>query len=196
MEEFLQQKDPIVILEQWLEDAKSTNLRNPNAFVVSTVANGQPSSRVVLVKEIKNDAIVFYTNYLSRKGREIADNPLAAANFHWDALGRQICICGSLAKNSREESVVYWNSRPRESRIAQYVSHQSEAVPDRDTLEDLFREAEQKFAEKDIPCPEHWGGYLLSITEIEFWIADPRRFHDRFQYIKREGTWFGQRLSP
>ncbi|MBD3646849.1 MAG: pyridoxal 5'-phosphate synthase, partial [Pseudomonadales bacterium] len=139
MEEFLQQENPIVILEQWLEDAKGTNLRNPNAFVVSTVAGGQPSSRVVLVKEIRNDGIVFYTNYNSRKGHEIAENPLASANFHWDALGRQICICGSLTKNSREESVEYWNSRPRESRIAQYVSHQSEPVQDRATLEDLFR---------------------------------------------------------
>lgn len=197
MDEFLQQRDPIRILEQWLEDAKDTDLRNPGAFVLSTAdSSGRPSSRVVLVKSVHAKGITFYTNYDSRKGREIAENPEAAANFHWDALGRQICLRGRLEKVSREESADYWQSRPRDSQIAQYVSHQSEPVPDRNTLEQLFKDAETRFAETEVPCPENWGGYLLNAVEIEFWIADPRRFHDRFHYRKRGAEWTGQRLSP
>lgn len=197
MNEFLQQQDPIKILEKWLEEATDTDLRNPSAFVLSTVDSaGQPSSRVLLVKEVAPEGIVFYTNYHSRKAREIAGNAEVAANFHWDALGRQICMRGHVEKVPREQSTAYWDSRPRESQIAQYVSHQSEPVESRDILEQLFREADEKFADQSVPCPENWGGYLLRAVEIEFWLADPRRFHDRFHYRKTDGHWESQRLSP
>jgi pyridoxamine 5'-phosphate oxidase len=197
LETFLRQKDPIEVLEQWLADAEKIGLRNPGAFVLSTVDERcRPSSRVVLIKEVRPGGIVFYTNYDSRKGKEIEKNPRAAANFHWDALGRQICARGSLEKTTREESVAYWNTRPRESQIAQYVSRQSEPVADRETLERLFAEAERQFDAGPVPCPRHWGGYLLVADEIEFWIADPRRFHDRYQYLKVDGEWQNRRLSP
>lgn len=197
MDEFLQQQDPIKILEKWLEEATDTDLRNPSAFVLSTVDSaGCPSSRVLLVKEVEPEGIVFYTNYDSRKAREIAGNPEVAANFYWDVLGRQVCMRGSLQRVSREQSIAYWDTRPRESQVAQYVSHQSEPVESRDTLERLFREAEEQFADRPVPCPENWGGYLLRAAEIEFWLADPRRFHDRFHYRKVDGQWKCQRLAP
>lgn len=197
MESFLVDQDPLKSLEQWLEDAKQLDLRNPSAFVLSTSdGTGRPSSRVLLVKEVMPDGIVFYTNYNSRKGREIAENPEVAANFHWDALGRQVCIRGSLERVPREQSVAYWETRPRDSQVAQYVSPQSEPVESREILERHFKEAEQRFADQAVPCPESWGGYLLRATEIEFWLADPRRFHDRFYYRKTNGEWECQRLSP
>lgn len=197
MDDFLQWQDPIKNLEKWLREATETDLRNPSAFVLSTADSaGSPSSRVLLVKEVVPDGIVFYTNYNSRKGREIADNSAVAANFHWDVLGRQVCMRGTLEQVPREQSIAYWETRPRDSQVAQYVSRQSEPVESREVLEQHFKEAEQRFADQPVPCPETWGGYLLRATEIEFWLADPRRFHDRFHYRKTNGEWKCQRLSP
>ncbi|MEX2489133.1 MAG: pyridoxamine 5'-phosphate oxidase [Pseudomonadales bacterium] len=197
METFSSQQHPIKSLEQWLEQAKHTELRNPSAFVLSTVdSTGHPSSRVLLVKEVVPEGIVFYTNYSSRKGREITDNPAVAANFYWDVLGRQICMRGSLEKVPREQSIAYWETRPRDSQVAQYVSNQSEPVESRERLEQLFKEAEQRMTNQTVPCPDTWGGYILRATEIEFWLADPRRFHDRFHYRETNGEWKCQRLCP
>lgn len=195
-EAFLQQKDPMVIFEQWLTDARQVGLKQPDAFTLSTVSQGQPTSRVVLFKGFVGEGFQFFTNYNSQKGQDLSANPLAAANFYWDALGRQIKILGSTTRLSREVSENYWASRPRDSQVAQWVSDQSKEVKDRESLEQSFNQALKEFGDEEIPCPEHWGGYIFNIQEIEFWVADRRRFHDRFHYMKVEDSWQNRRLFP
>jgi pyridoxamine 5'-phosphate oxidase len=196
--QFLTGQSPIQVVEQWLTEAKNSHrLKEANAMVVSTVnENNEPTSRVVLCKEITADSILFYTNYNSEKGHDLAQNKKVAINFFWDYAHKQIKINGTANKTSREKSVEYWDSRPRDSQISQYLSAQSMPVDSRQIMTDLHLETLLKFKDKPVPCPEHWGGYEVKIEKVEFWIGRENRFHDRFSYIKVQDKWLGCRLFP
>ena len=168
-----------------------------NAMTLSTVdKNGKPSSRTVLLKSVDERGFIFFTNYLSRKGRELAENQNAALNFFWPELERQVCIAGSVQKLPVAESEKYFQSRPRGSQIGAWASNQSEPVPNREFLEKNWRDLEKKFP-TEIPLPPHWGGFILAPERVEFWQGRPSRLHDRFSYARQpDGSWQIQRLSP
>jgi pyridoxamine 5'-phosphate oxidase len=168
-----------------------------NAMTLATVdKNGKPSTRTVLLKSVDERGFIFFTNYDSRKGRELADNPNAALTFFWPDLERQVCVAGNVTKLPAAESGAYFKSRPRGSQLAAWASSQSEAVPDRATLEAKWRELEKKFS-GEIPLPPNWGGFILQPERIEFWQGRPSRLHDRFSYTRQaDGSWRIERLSP
>ena len=168
-----------------------------NAMTLATVDNdGRPSTRTVLLKSVDERGFIFFTNYDSRKGRELSENPNAALTFFWSDLERQVCIAGSVTKLPVAESEAYFKSRPRGSQLAAWASNQSEVVPARATLEAKWRELEVKFPDK-IPLPPHWGGFILRPERIEFWQGRPSRLHDRFNYARAaDGSWKIERLSP
>jgi pyridoxamine 5'-phosphate oxidase len=168
-----------------------------NAMVLSTVdKNGRPSARNVLLKGVDERGFIFFTNYDSRKGRELAENPNASLIFYWADLERQICVSGLVEKISREESGKYFKSRPRGSQLAAWASNQSDAVADRAALEAKWNEMEKKFP-NDVPLPPDWGGYVLKPERIEFWQGRPSRLHDRFCYMReKNNSWKLERLAP
>ncbi len=168
-----------------------------NAMTLATVdKNGKPSTRTVLLKSVDERGFIFFTNYDSRKGRELAENPNAALTFFWPDLERQVCVAGTITKLPVAESDHYFKTRPRGSRIGAWVSNQSEPVPDRAFLEVKWRELEAKFP-GDVPLPPNWGGYVLKPERIEFWQGRPSRLHDRFNYSRQtDGSWKIERLSP
>ena len=169
-----------------------------NAMVLATVdKSGLPSSRNVLLKGVDERGFIFYTNYDSRKGRELAENPNAALAFYWSDFERQVCVVGSVTKLSREESEAYFKSRPKGSRLAAWASDQSEVVSDRAALEQKWKEMAARFPTNDVPLPPHWGGYVLSPSSIEFWQGRLNRLHDRFRYTKQpDNSWRVERISP
>jgi pyridoxamine 5'-phosphate oxidase len=168
-----------------------------NAMTLATVdKSGKPSTRTVLLKGVDTRGFVFFTNYDSRKGRELVENPNAALTFFWPELERQVCVAGTVAKLPVAESEIYFKARPRGSRLAAWASNQSDAVPDRATLETKWRELEKKFP-NDVPLPPNWGGFVLKPERIEFWQGRPSRLHDRFSYTRQaDGSWKIERLSP
>jgi pyridoxamine 5'-phosphate oxidase len=168
-----------------------------NAMTLATVdQSGKPSTRTVLLKTVDERGFIFFTNYGSRKGSELAENPNAALTFFWSDLERQVCVAGSVTKLPVAESEAYFKSRPRGSRIGAWASQQSEVVPDRAFLEAKWRELEKKFP-NDIPLPPNWGGFILKPERIEFWQGRPSRLHDRFCYTRSaDGAWKIERLSP
>lgn len=197
IETVLGSKNPFVVLKKWLKDALKINpLKEPWAMILSTSYRGKISSRVVLLKHLRRGNLFFYTNYLSLKGQCLTKNPKAAVNFYWSQMNRQICIEGAVTKTSRKRSVLYWKTRNRESQLSQWISNQSQAVSSRKELEDLKTAARKEFKNKNIPCPKHWGGYILSIQRIEFWQNQPHRLHDRFLFEKVGKNWKKQRLFP
>jgi len=158
---------------------------------------GRPSARVVLLKGVEQRGFIFFTNYESRKGQELAENSQAAVVFYWPAQERQVCIAGDVSKLPSVESDAYFRSRPRGSRLAAWTSHQSATVKDRAALEEKWKKIETQYAEQEIPRPPFWGGYLLTPARIEFWQGRPNRLHDRFCYIRQpDKTWLIERLSP
>lgn len=169
-----------------------------NAMTLATVdAQGRPSARVVLLKGVDDRGFVFFTNYESRKGQELAGNPEAALVFYWADIERQVCIAGTVSRLAESESSAYFTSRPRGSRIAAWASKQSSIVPDRAFLERRWREFEAKYATAEVPKPPFWGGYVLKPSRIEFWQGRPNRLHDRFRYSRQpDDTWSVERLSP
>lgn len=171
---------------------------DPNAMVVATVdTDGKPSARTVLLKGLDERGFVFFTNYNSRKGRELAENPNAALVFYWPSLERQVCIAGEISKLPAEESDAYFNSRPRASRIAARASEQSAPITNRKELEAAFHAVETQFAGKELTRPPFWGGYLLIPNRIEFWQGRASRLHDRFQFTRNSrGEWDLTRLNP
>jgi pyridoxamine 5'-phosphate oxidase len=213
--------DPIAQFQHWFHDAQDARARgswlrragiefykfikalggakpiDPNAMSLATIgADGFPSVRTVLLKGVDPRGFIFFTNYESRKGRELAANPRAALVFYWRELERQVSVAGVVVKISREESEKYFHSRPRASQIGAWASRQSAPIPDRKFLEQRFHEFETKFA-REIPVPEFWGGYVLKPERIEFWQGGAGRLHDRFEYAKQpDGSWKIQRLSP
>lgn len=196
--------DPIAQLNRWLEDARGTGLPNPNAMALATVDAARRSSvRIVLLKALDERGAVFYTNRMSRKGRDLLASPHASLLFHWDPLDRQVRIEGDVSQVSDAESDAYFASRPRESRISAWASRQSHPAANRAELEAAVAEIEKRFAGKDVPRPPHWGGYRVSLNAIEFWQGHPFRLHDRMVYTPAVpasapggGGWKTQRLYP
>ena len=193
----LNSSKPLEVLKDWLDQAKKeSGLKEPWAMSLATSLKAIPSVRTVLLKKLDGEKLLFFSNYLSQKGEELERNPQAAVGFHWDSLGKQIRIQGLIKKTSRRESVDYWNQRNRNSQLSQWISRQSQPVSDRKSLENLKVLAEQKFHKIAIPCPKHWGGYLLCMKTIEFWQHRPYRLHDRFLFKKTGSRWICQRLFP
>ena len=193
--------NPVAQFQKWFAQAEAALARHQldvNAATLATAdKNGIPSARTVLLKGLDERGFIFFTNYDSRKGRELAQNPNAALVFYWQELERQVCIAGSVTKTSREESENYFKSRPHGSRLAAWASNQSETVSDRAVLEARWQELEKKFA-TDIPLPPNWGGFILKPERIEFWQGRPSRLHDRFSYTRQPeiDSWKIERLAP
>lgn len=183
---------------KWLQIVFGANPIEPNVMTLATAdKDGHPSARTVLLKGVDERGFIFFTNYESRKGHELAENPHAALVFHWSELERQVCISGTVTKLSEAESETYFKSRPRGSRISAWASKQSTVLKDRKELEGHFKEIEERFGSGDIPLPPFWGGYLLTPERIEFWQGRPSRMHDRFRYLRgADGKWTLDRLSP
>lgn len=197
LDESIIEKEPFSQFEAWLKEAMQAEIPDPNAFILSTAsAQGKPSGRVLLLRDYSSSGFVFYTNYNSRKGRDIESNPFASITFFWQQLERQVRIEGKLQKLAPEKSNEYFNSRPRESRIGAWTSTQSERIENRKVLDDLNQKYTQKFQNKEIPRPKHWGGYQLIPDNIEFWQGRPGRLHDRLVYNLENGSWRISRLAP
>jgi pyridoxamine 5'-phosphate oxidase len=193
---------PLQKFSEWFAEAQAISKKNkktfqhPEAFVLSSGQENQISSRVLLMKEIRKDGLIFYSNYTSRKGRDMQSNPNVALNFFWQPLFRQVNFRGTIQKLSKAKSLQYWRIRPRESQISQYVSQQSQPVQSRELLDQLWMSAENKFKGKEIPLPKNWGGYLFLPTYVEFWIGREGRFHDRHTYTLKNKKWQYERLFP
>lgn len=181
---------------QWLDEAVAAQVPEPNAMTLATVgADGRPSTRVVLIKEFDRRGIVWYTNYDSRKGRELAAHPVAALQFHWVALERVVRIEGHVEKVSAAESDAYYAIRPLGSRIGAWASPQSRVIANRKVLEDAVAKARAKYP-KNPPRPPHWGGFRLKPDCWEFWQGRKSRLHDRLRYRLADGDWVRERLAP
>ena len=194
--QFLGSKDPIKNLKIWLKDSQKARLKEPWAMHVSSKNHRRILSRIVLLKKIKNDKLIFFTNYNSRKAKDFEKHPQTCAVFYWDKLERQIIIQGQIKKTSRQETLKYWKTRERGSQISQWISRQSQEVLDRNTLKSLQKQAEKLFKNKPVPCPKGWGGFEISIKEIEFWQGRAHRLHDRFLFQKKSSGWKVSRLFP
>lgn len=188
--------DPIQQFNNWFQQAIGAGVPEPNAMTLATVdREGQPSSRIVLLKGIDERGFAFYTNYQSRKGRELEANPRAALTIFWAGLERQICVRGVCEKLSREESEVYFKSRPIGNRLGAWVSNQSTAIADREFLERRLAEVTSQYGENP-PLPPYWGGYVVRPGTVELWQGRPNRLHDRFRYTREGSIWKIERLSP
>jgi pyridoxamine 5'-phosphate oxidase len=190
--------DPHELFRGWLQDALMHQLPEPNAMTLATVgADGGPSARTVLLKGLGMNGFHFFTNYESRKGRELAANARAAAVFLWADRHRQVTIRGVVSKLPREEAESYFAARPHGHQIGAWVSEQSQVIPGREWLEAREAEMAARFPQNQVPCPPHWGGYTLLPEEIEFWQGRVSRLHDRLRYTLQEGgAWKIERLSP
>ena len=190
--------DPIAQFRRWFDEAASAELPLPNAMTLATATpDGKPSARVVLLKGVDERGLVFFTNYRSRKGRELASNPLAAAVLYWEELHRQVRIEGSVEALGPGESDAYFRSRPRGARLGAWASPQSSVIASRGLLERRVKELKGRFHGRSIPRPRHWGGYRLRPASIEFWEGRANRLHDRLLYVRRrDGSWRVQRLAP
>jgi pyridoxamine 5'-phosphate oxidase len=189
--------DPIVQFTTWFDEAVKAEVLEVNAMCLATATpDAYPSARMVLLKGVDQRGFVFYTDYRSRKGRELADNPCASLCFFWPELERQVRINGAVQRVSRTESDAYFQSRPLPSRVGAWTSSQSSVLASREELESQLAENEQRFASGTVPLPEHWGGFRVVPEEIEFWQGRSSRLHDRIQFRKEAGQWVRRRLSP
>jgi pyridoxamine 5'-phosphate oxidase len=190
--------DPIVQFTRWFEQALAGEITEPNAMTVATATrDGVPSARMVLLKGFDERGFVFYTNYESQKGRELAENPVAALVFHWVELHRQVRVAGVVERVSAEESDAYFQSRPRGSRLGAWVSHQSAVLTGREELEVRLAALVAQYGEGEIPLPPYWGGYRVIPASVEFWQGRPSRLHDRLRYSRQpDDSWRIERLSP
>jgi pyridoxamine 5'-phosphate oxidase len=188
--------EPIEQLQRWLADAAAADPDDYTSMTLATAdRDGRPSARIVLLKGCDERGLVFYTNYDSRKGRELEANPRAALVLYWAPLDRQVRVEGRVEKTSREESEAYFRSRPLGSRVGASISQQSSVIAGRAELEEAAHEIEERFGE-DPPLPSFWGGYRVVPEQIEFWQGRPDRLHDRLRYRKADGGWVIERLSP
>jgi pyridoxamine 5'-phosphate oxidase len=192
------QGDAMRQFEQWFDQALSAGVDEPNAMTLATVGpEGRPSARIVLLKGFDARGFTFFTNYRSRKGRELAQNPHAALVFFWPALERQVRIEGDVAPVTRQESELYFHTRPIGSRLGAWASNQSEVIESRQVIEQRHAELMARYATQTVPLPEYWGGYRLTPRTLEFWQGRLSRLHDRLLYtIQPDGAWLRQRLSP
>ncbi|MBW4511904.1 MAG: pyridoxamine 5'-phosphate oxidase [Scytonematopsis contorta HA4267-MV1] len=190
--------NPFIQFRKWFDQACSAKLPEPNAMTLSTATpDGKPSARMVLLKDFDARGFVFFTNYNSQKGQELAENPQAAIVFWWAELERQVRISGHVEKVSENESDKYFYSRPFNSRLGAWVSNQSEIISSRDILEQSMEELQKKYQNQDVKRPPHWGGLRVIPMEIEFWQGRPSRLHDRLRYTCTDNnTWKIERLSP
>jgi len=190
--------DPYSLFRRWFEEAVAGGGRDPNAMSLATVdAAGQPSVRIVLCKEYDSRGFVFYTNFSSRKGQELATNPQASLLFYWAELERQVRISGRVEKVADADADLYFGQRPRGARIGAWASPQSQPIPGRGLLEERTAEMEQRFeGQADPPRPAHWGGYRVVPAMIEFWQGRPSRLHDRLVYTRHLSGWERTRLAP
>ncbi|HEV8647996.1 MAG TPA: pyridoxamine 5'-phosphate oxidase [Actinomycetes bacterium] len=191
--------DPVVQFGRWFDEAARAGLPEPNAMTLATAtARGRPSARVVLLKEFGASGFVFYSNYDSRKGGELAVNPWAALVFYWAPLERQVRVEGWVERTSREESAAYFRSRPLGSRLGAAASAQSQPIPGREVLDQRVAELEAGYPGGEVPLPDFWGGYRLVPDAVEFWQGRPNRLHDRFRYSRDQSgqEWAVARLAP
>jgi pyridoxamine 5'-phosphate oxidase len=190
--------DPITQIQRWFEEARDAYVVQLDAMALATATrDGKPSVRMVLLKSFDENGFVFYTNYGSQKGKELAENPRASLVFYWEELHRQVRIDGTVSKVSPEESDAYFQTRPRESQISAHASAQSEVIGSRDELDRRFEELQRKFEGQPVPRPAHWGGYRLKPTRIEFWQSGYARLNDRIVYeLQKDGNWKLKRLAP
>jgi pyridoxamine 5'-phosphate oxidase len=189
--------DPVRQFIKWYRDAVGSGAGQPDAMFLATAGeSGQPAGRVVLLKEVNSKGFVFFTNYLSIKGKEIGANPFVALTFYWRELERQVRILGKAGKVTKKESDEYFASRPFESQVSASISQQSSVVPDRTYLEKKAHEFIRDNKGKKIPRPKHWGGYRVTPFQVEFWQGREHRLHDRICYTLENGKWNTVRLSP
>lgn len=194
--------DPLVQLALWIDDAVAAAIDEPNAMTLATVAaNGEPDARIVLLRRIDEDALVWFTDRTSAKGEQLATNPRAALVFHWQALERQVRVQGPVEPLDAAASDAYFATRPRGSRIGAWASDQSRPIADRAALEHRVAEVEARFADDEVPRPPSWGGYRLLPTRVEFWQGRRSRLHDRIVYLPEgdvagRGPWRLERLQP
>lgn len=189
--------DPMELFDAWFKFARKVRIYWPDSTAVATANRfGRPSVRMVLLKKYDARGFVFFTNYESRKGRDLEENPHASMVIYWNDLLRQIRMSGRIEKISTEESTAYFHSRPRGSQVGAWASNQDAVVASRDELMQKYEQFEAKFAGREVPLPPYWGGFRLVADEIEFWQARTYRLHDRFRYTRENGTWSWVRLSP
>lgn len=197
LDEQFVKKNPFDQFEIWMKDALKKKVNEPNAMNLSTVKNGRPSSRIVLLRGLDKKGFEFYTNYQSRKGLEIEENAFASLTFFWPELARQVRIEGVLEKVSAKKSNDYFKTRPRSSQLGAWASHQSAEIEGRQELMGWYELFEEKFKGKKVPRPDYWGGYFLIPDRIEFWQGRENRLHDRMLYCKTTASkWNISRLSP
>jgi pyridoxamine 5'-phosphate oxidase len=190
-------KDPFQQFDRWFEDAVNAGIRDANAMTLATASrDGSPAARIVLLKGSEKRGFVFFSNYESRKGRELTENPRAALLFFWPELERQVRIEGIVEIVSRGQTEEYFASRPLESRIGAWASRQSRIISGRDFLEGEFKKYQSQFSSGAVPVPDYWGGYRLVPSKFEFWQGRPNRLHDRIEYLLKGSSWSIQRLSP
>lgn len=190
-------KDPFRQFDKWFQEAEAAKIAEPNAMTLATSArDGRPSVRTVLLKGVDGRGFVFYTNYESRKGRELDGNPQAAVVFPWIQLERQVIVNGAVTKVTREESEAYFHSRPLASQLGAWASAQSAIISGRAVIEENMKALEKKYAGQVVPLPPFWGGYRLVPETVEFWQGRRSRLHDRLRYRREKDGWTIERLSP
>jgi pyridoxamine 5'-phosphate oxidase len=190
-------RDPIKQFQLWFNDAIAANLPLPESMTLATAtSDGKPSARMVLLKQVDEDGFVFFTNYKSAKAEELDANPYAALVFYWATLDRQVRVEGSVVRTSAQESRDYFKTRPRESQIGAWASVQSEVISGREALEQRAKELEDFYRDREVDCPEYWGGYRLTPERIEFWKSRVGRLHDRILYERDSTGWAIRRLAP
>ena len=190
-------QNPILQFRKWFDEALSSEMIEANAMVLSTIGEiSQPSQRTVLLKAIDDDGFVFYTNYSSRKARQIELNNRISVLFPWYELERQVSIEGKVEKVSKMQSLKYFMSRPHGSQLGAWVSNQSQVITSRSLLEEKLAEIKSKFNKGEVPLPDFWGGYKIIPSRIEFWQGRSNRLHDRIEFTKKDNSWNIQRLSP
>lgn len=189
---------PFDLFERWLKQVIDSGLPDPTAMTVATVSgDGQPSQRIVLLKDVSSEGFVFFTNLGSRKAADLVNNPKVSLHFPWYILERQVRVCGTAEALSRAAVAKYFLSRPKESQLAAWASKQSQPISTRELLMTQFSQLKQKFASSEVPVPDFWGGFLVKPHQMEFWQGGEHRMHDRFEYnLQDDGQWQTQRLMP
>lgn len=190
-------RDPFRQFEKWFQEVEAAKLPEPNAMILATVGrDGRPGARTVLLKGVDGRGFVFYTNYESRKGRELDANARATLVFPWIAFERQVIVEGAVTRVAREESGAYFHTRPRPSQLAAWAAQQSAVISGRAVLEESMRMLEKKYAGQEVPLPPHWGGFRVAPETVEFWQGRRSRLHDRLRYRREKDGWIVDRLAP